>query len=229
MEGLILCGGSGTRVGLTYNKCLLSFRDKPLLYYNVKNLQKYCNKINIIVGYDSENVISTMYKYFDNLHFIYQDVNSVIGALYKGLSVLNSDSFILSFGDEFFVDYDLHNMIKLYTDNNIFGVIGVSFLNDDNINDIKKTFSVEFKDNCLRGVVEKPDVLINNIQGTGCGVFNKKFLKYIENNNHYPDILQKSINNSEKIFISSFCNKYFNINTMDDYKSLKQLEEVYNE
>lgn len=77
---ILLMAGSGTRVGASKNKMLLSINGKPLYQYAIDLFKDYTTNIIIVV---SEND----YEFFNNLHLPYQ---LVLGGASRQESVLNA-------------------------------------------------------------------------------------------------------------------------------------------
>lgn len=220
MEGVILAGGKGNRIGLNHNKSLLKYNKRSLLLHNIDILSLHCDKISVLIDYDKESVIKEVLREYNDINFIYQIGDGIINA-FSSCKDNIQDDFFLCFGDEKIFNYDIYGMVDYFKRNNFFGVLGVCKRDEKDFDLIKKTYSLDFINNKVLRLNEKPERVINEYQGTGYSIFKKDFFKYINNSNNFPEIIQNAINNGEEVYMYNFCFEYFNINTIEDYEKLQ--------
>lgn len=238
MQLVILAAGKGSRIrNLTSNnKCLLSIHGRPLLYYNIelaKNIQ--ANKIIVVVGYQKEQVISYMYNNFSNQNFticVQDHQDGIVGALRTCQKEI-SDDFLLCLGDEYLLNPKISQMYTFWSQNTCDILCGI--VPDKPFSEIKRTYALEVKDNCVIQVIEKPENPFNSLLGTGYCMFNHKLLKYLSdvplNNirNQYElcDWIQIAINNGYICKVFPVGTDAFNINRIDDYKVFKTQNDCF--
>jgi len=225
MISIILTGGRGIRLRPftnTINKCLLKIYNKTILDYVVNNaLELYRDNliedIVIVTGYDSENIIEHLRtKYSFSFKFTKQEWDTCLGAIYSARQYIK-DYFLLMLGDEILIKPKLKVMLRSYIHD---GILGYNFTS--NKESIKKTYSIELKGNFVTRVIEKPNYVLNNLQGTGHCILPKEyfdFIKYVKPKNigDFVTVVQYMIDSNYKFTIFKVCDKYFNINTFDDY------------
>lgn len=232
MQLVILAAGKGTRIrNLTSNnKCLLSVHGNPLLYYNVKLAKDIqANKTIVVVGYKKEEVISYLHSNFSNLNFticIQESQDGIVGALRTCQKEI-SDDFLLCLGDEYLLDPQISQMYTFWKQNTCDIICGI--IPNKPFSDIKRTYALRLKGDCVTQVIEKPSQPFNNLLGTGYCMFSHKLLNYLSDvpldpiRNQYElcDWIQISINNGHICKTFPVGTDAFNVNSSNDYKIIE--------
>ena len=106
MIGIIPAAGKGLRfkeLGRQYNKCVLPYKEKPLLVHQIDYLRSSgCDKIIIVVNHRIDTIedILDFYK-IDNVNIVIQnDINGLSGAIYDAIKDINySEDYLIHLGD----------------------------------------------------------------------------------------------------------------------------------
>lgn len=121
MKGIILAGGSGTRLyplTLSVNKHLLPIYDKPMIFYPLSVLLLAgCKEILIISTPRDIKMFEQLFKDGSHLgiRFYYLSqprANGIAEALIIGEEFIGNDIFWLILGDNFFFGHGLHSLLK---------------------------------------------------------------------------------------------------------------------
>jgi NDP-sugar pyrophosphorylase family protein len=220
MQGLILSGGRGTRLGKNYAKGLIDYGGQSLIQHNINLLAQYCESIVVVTGFDSEHLTNSITAHKEKITFM-EDQQGVISAMQTGIGQLSND-FIFCLGDEILFDHNLQGMIEMFNDKQALGVIGAC-ARTNYLEKIRATFSIEhaINDRIIK-LIEKPTVVINNRQGTGYGIFKKEFVNFVKPiHRHYPDTVQYAINQDQPVYVYDLCREFYNINTPTDLMELQ--------
>lgn len=188
MIGVILAAGDGTRLKMSTGqdicKPLKKINNTHLIEFALNNLiDLEANEAYIVVGKQGDlikNVIGNKYKNL-NVHYVIQEQqNGLMNAFLQALNIIdNNETVILQLSDEIFVSLNI-DAIKdiLRTEKSDF-YCGVTY--EENPEKIRNNFSVETdSDFILVKCIEKPQVVTNNIKGTGFSIFNGKTIKNIK-------------------------------------------------
>ncbi|MEK6963096.1 MAG: sugar phosphate nucleotidyltransferase [Nanoarchaeota archaeon] len=133
-KALILAGGKGLQLGNeNIPKCMMRFKEKPILEYNIELLKKYGIKdIYLLIGDNSASIE----KYFEegkrlevNIQYIKEKQPlGTAGPLHQMKNLLH-DTFILMNGDEI-KDVDLNDMYRFHSENNGLTTMAITTLSD---------------------------------------------------------------------------------------------------
>lgn len=227
MVGIILAAGDGKRLKSSSNddrcKPLTEVNEKSLITYALDNLvQLEVDTAYIVVGKEGDLIktaVGNEYKGI-SLHYVnQQEQNGLMNALLEALNVMNCDeTVVLQLSDEIFIDLKA-DLIKNTIEKNEFDFYcGITF--EEDAKKIKNNFSVETDDeSVLIKCIEKPQVVTNNIKGTGFTVFSPKTLEIIKSHIELKDLCD-SFNylteNGYKGFTLNIAEREFNINTIED-------------
>lgn len=238
MKALILAAGRGKRLGeLTQhtNKCLLEINKKPVLEYNLDRASEIddINEIIIVVGHMAEDIINkygNSYKGKKIKYVIQKEQKGLVHAIETAKNAIGKDDFFLLLGDEVLKNSRHKEMVEKFKREDLFGICGILFVKDKS--KIRKTYTV-IKDNEDRiyRLIEKPKVILNNIQGTGHCIFKNEILSFIEctpihperGEKELPDLIQCAIDNGHIIKTFDICDAYTNINTEEDLNEAKNI------
>ena len=144
---------------------------------------------------------------------------------------LEGDDFFLALGDEVLTGDRCGDMIRMFkNDPDLFGVCGV--VKVENRDQVRKTYAVVTNggDRIFR-LIEKPIRPVNDLQGTGHCIFNNRILDYIDitpfhherREKELPDLVQCSIDDGKIVRAFLVCDRYVNINSMEDLDTAEEL------
>ena len=226
MIGVILAAGDGTRLakstGQNICKPLRKINNKHLLEYSLDNLIELgATKAYIVVGKQGnliKDAFGNDYKGLKLQYVCQKEQKGLMNAFVEALMVMDCDeTVILQLSDEIFIDLKFEEIKKaLQKDFDFY--CGITF--EDDIQKIKNNFSVE-ADNESRLIkcIEKPQVVTNNIKGTGFTIFSAEMLNIIKTHTELRDLCD-SFNylteNGYKGLTLNIAEREFNINTLDD-------------
>lgn len=231
MKALILAAGRGRRLGqLTeqVNKCLLEVGGKSLLAYSLDCVAKIpqISEIVIVVGYQAEQVVNKLGDHYQGkpLKYVFQtEQKGLVHAIEQSKEVLGKDDFLLMLGDELMTNARHLEMIRVFEEENIFGLCGVLLVENKDL--IKKTYAI-FQDGQgkIAKLIEKPQDPPNSIMGTGNCLFRNEILSYIaktpinpnRGERELPDLIQTAINDGKIVKPFNICNRYFNFNIKEE-------------
>lgn len=235
MKTLILAAGRGKRLeGLSKdrNKCMLPICGKPLIEYSLNcAVGAGVSTIIIVIGYKGEEIKNAYGLNYRNKPILYveqKEQRGLVHAIECAKDAIGSEDFMLMLGDELMINPRHKEIIKLFNEEELFGVCGV--VKVDDINLVKKTYSViQTDDKRIIRLVEKPNNPQNNIMGTGNCVFRNKILSYISktpiNQNRgekeLPDLIQCAIDDGKPVCTFDICDHYVNINIPEEIKKME--------
>jgi len=180
MQGIILTGGSGTRLGhftsKLGNKHLYPINDKFVIDFSLNTLKQIgITDLTVILGGNYFNQIVSYLKdgseFGFNINYVYQSSPNGIAAAINLCKNYIKDDFVVVLGDNIFenkIDFTntngssivLHKHSELYR----FGVASI-------------------KDNKIINIVEKPKILDDNYDNyaiTGCYKFDLNYFEYFK-------------------------------------------------
>lgn len=241
MIGVILAGGDGTRLTMSTGqdicKSLRKIKDKYLIEFALNNLiDLETTEVYIVVGKQGDlikNAIGDKYKTL-NINYVQQsEQKGLVDALVQALKVIDPDkTVILQLADEIFIELKTEAIKKELETKNFDFYCGTTL--EENENKIKNNFSVETdSDSLLVKCIEKPQVVINNIKGTGLTIFGGKAQKIIKETyetnpqkvHDLCDCFNYLVANGYRGLTLSVAEREFNINTASD---LKEAESFFN-
>ncbi len=235
---MILAGGRGKRLGEITNetnKCMLNLKGKPVLEYNLERAADIedIKEIIVVVGHKAEDIINNYgIKFRDKRikYVIQKEQKGIVHAIECAKDYLEGDDFFLLLGDEVLINSKHKEMVEEFKENDLFGICGVCFVDDKS--KISRTYSVmvDEKGRIFR-LIEKPKNPLNNIQGTGHCIFKNEIINYIERTpihpergeKELPDLIQCAIDDGKIVKIFPICEKYTNINTIEDLEEAKEI------
>ena len=232
MVGVILAAGDGTRLKMSTGqdicKALRKINNRPLIEYALNNLIELgVTEVYIVVGKQGDLIKSTIGKSYKglNVYYVYQqEQKGLMNAFVQALKELDDNkTVILQLSDEIFIDLNVDSIKNILETNKFDFYCGVT---PEEIEEkIKNNFSVETdSDSLLVNCIEKPQVVTNNIKGTGFTIFNGKVQKIIkETYESNPDKLCDLCDSFNYLVASGYrglvfsvAKKEFNINTVSD-------------
>jgi glucose-1-phosphate thymidylyltransferase len=171
MKGIVLAGGSGTRlypITLAVSKQLIPIYDKPMIYYPISTLiSAGINEILIIstptdlprfeqlLGNGSQIGCKFSYK-------VQEEPRGLADAYIVGAEFIGSDKVAMILGDNIFYGSQMDDQLKGYTD--VDGAVGFAA----HVNDPQRYGVYEFdKDMNVLSIVEKPEHPKSNYANSG--------------------------------------------------------------
>ena len=229
MIGVILAAGDGTRLtkstGQNICKPLRIINEKPLLTFSLDNLVELdVTEVYIVVGKQGaliKEAFGNEYKGL-NVHYVYQqEQKGLMNAFVEALKVMDCDeTVVLQLSDEIFIDLKTDSIKKAIENNEFDFYCGITY--EEDTEKIKNNFSVEADDDSvLIKCIEKPQVVTNNIKGTGFTIFSDKTLEIIKSHTELKDLCDSFNYLTENAFRGlalTIAEKEFNINTVEDLK-----------
>ncbi len=225
LKCVVLSAGKGIRI-LPHSddvpKVLLELNNKPILGYVVDYWKKFTNDFIFVVGYKKEQVIKYAKKLPINSTFVEQKKLRGIADAVNHVENLVSENFIVVLGDCVCDgSFDFSNEMEQ----------GIGVYETNNIDDIKRSYSIEIKQKFLNKVVEKPKEIPNNYCGMGFYFLKNKVFDYIKltapsklrNEIEITDVIQNMINKGEKIKPIFFKGDYLNITYPSDLKKAEKI------
>ena len=225
LKCIVLCAGEGKRIRPRSSgkpKVMIEIGNKPLLGHVVDYWGKHTRDFIFVVGYNKEQVIEFANQLPVNSQFVEQKELRGIAHAAMCARELVSDRFIVVLGDclcrgsfEFVPDMEQ----------------GVGVWETDNIEAIKRSYSLAIKDNLISRVEEKPEQVHNNLCGMGFYFFDRRIFDYIKltkpsrlrNETEITDVIQNMIDGGEKISPVWFGGEYINITYPQDIKKAEEI------
>ncbi len=95
---VILAAGKGSRMKSPKAKVLHTLCGKEMLYYIIKTSRQLSDDVSVVVAHQKEVVVGQMKRYFDDVHFVVQDVENFpgTGGAMKNISVKNEKVLVLN-------------------------------------------------------------------------------------------------------------------------------------
>ncbi len=232
MVGVILAAGDGTRLkestGQDICKALRKINNKYLIEFALDNLIALeANETYIVVGKQGDLIrtaIGDKYKSLNVLYVCQPQQKGLMNAFVQALKTMDCDeTVILQLSDEIFIELQTESIKNAIKTEEADFYCGVTF--EENPEKIKNNFSVETNDDSLLiKCTEKPQVVTDNIKGTGFSIFNGKTQKMItETYETEPDMLYDLCDCFNYLVASGYrgltlnvAKKEFNINTVLD-------------
>ncbi|MHC9544285.1 MAG: nucleotidyltransferase family protein [Vulcanimicrobiota bacterium] len=238
MKALILAGGRGRRLEAlseSTNKCMLEFRGKPVIEFNINRACQIeeIDEIIILVGCRAEDIINRYGICYGGkrIRYVIQwEQKGLVHAINCCREALGKDDFFLLLGDEILINSRHMEMYRTFSEQGLFGVCGVLVQPDPA--KISKTYTVIVdQENRLFRLIEKPKKALNNYQGTGHCIFRNELLSYIERTpihpergeKELPDLVQCAVDDGQVVKIFNICDIYTNINSPEDLQEAKQI------
>ena len=230
MKALILAAGRGSRLNkktMEKNKCMLEFKGKHIIEYSLNNvIDAGIDEVIIVVGYKSEDIINFLgieYKGLKIKYVFQTEQKGLVDAILQAKLEIGNSDFMLLLGDELMKNAKHQEMLKYFNNNNeIFALCGM--VQQDNPDEIKKTYSILGENKTILRLIEKPRNVFSKLMGTGDCIFKNKILDYIDitpihhnrKEKELPDMIQCAIDDGFLVEWFYICDAYSNINTEDD-------------
>ena len=180
-KGIILAGGSGTRLGpitKSISKQLLPVYDKPLIYYPLCTLiEAGVSQILIITNENNldqfVNLLGDGNKFGLQISYEVQNKpNGIAEAFLIGENFIKNDDVILILGDNIFNGIDFKKIFNLSRSSKFDSIIFSYFVDDP-----ERYGVIKFNNNSILKLIEKPKKFISNYAITGLYFFDKNVVK----------------------------------------------------
>ena len=188
MIGVVLAGGDGTRLekstGQNICKPLRKISNKYLIEFALNNLiELNATMVYIVVGKQGDLIKEAIGENYKGLsiRYVHQpQQKGLVDAFVQALNAMNcEETVLLQLADELFLDLKTETIKSAVENKNFDFYCGVT--TEENPEKIKNNFSVEADSNSiLIKCTEKPQIVINNIKGTGFSIFNGRTQKAIK-------------------------------------------------
>jgi len=199
MQAVILAAGKSTRAHpLTLNrpKPLLKIAGKPILQYNLEQLEGLVDEVIIVVGYLKEMVEGCFGNRFNGLKIVYVDQDEQLGTGHAILQAkeLIKDKFVVLNGDDLYSREDIEACLK-----HRYCVLAQEVENPVHFG------IVVVENGFVKDVVEKPKEFVSNLAATGLYVFDKKVfdieLKKTARNEYERNDFIPELAKTEKVYL----------------------------
>ena len=237
MKALILAGGRGKRMeqlSENENKCMLTLHGKHLIEYSLESAAAIpeVREIVIVVGYRAESIINrfgTCYREKKISYVIQKEQAGVVHAMDCARRYIGGDDFFLFLGDEVILGGRHAAMLDLMRREDLFCVCGV-FPQPD-LDTIRRTYSlIHGPDGRIYRLIEKPRKPFNALMGTGNILFRYAIFDYVDftpinlgrGEKELPDLIQCAIDDGEKVMLFEVCDRYININSMEEWDTVEK-------
>lgn len=188
MIGVILAAGDGTRLAMSTGqdicKALRIINDKYLIEFALNNLiDLEITEVYIVIGKQGDlikEVIGNEYKSL-TVHYVPQyEQKGLVDAFVQAVKdIHNDETVILQLSDEIFIGLNTEFIKTELKQGNFDFYCGVT--PEENQQKIKNNFSVETdSESLLIKCTEKPQVVTDNVKGTGFSIFSGKTQKIIK-------------------------------------------------
>lgn len=209
-------------------KPLLEIDGKTLLQRNIEILRDALgiHDITIIVGYEGEQIIRRFGSGAAlDVSLRYLKCNEPDMGLARGMLLAEevlTEPFVTVLGDELY-HHSNHQQLLLQFNAKTKAVCGV--LHTKDLHQIKKNYALKLNDNHIAALIEKPELIENNLLGCGTFVFTPEIFTAIKQTPASPrsgrveliDAINSLAAQAGSVRPFYLAGKYFNINTVDDY------------
>lgn len=176
-EGVILAGGRGSRMAPfseRYPKPLLPIGNRPLIEHQIEMMRALgILEITILIGhkgFELACVLGDGQRLGVRIQYVEQTTVLGIAHAVGCLEKYVQKPFLLFLGDIFFVQDDIGEMLRLYTQQDGGAVLATKFEADPAA--IRKNFSLKINDEGLvTRVIEKPRHITSKLKGVGIYLF----------------------------------------------------------
>ena len=186
-KGIVLAGGIGTRlypITKGISKQLLHIYDKPMIYYPISVLmlagireillitsKEYINNYKKLLGNGSDFGVSIQYK-------IQKEPDGIASAINLGKKFIGKSNICLILGDNIFHGQGLVEKLETATNRKVGAtVFGYQ------VKDPERYGVVEFKNDKVKNLIEKPKKSNSNFAVTGLYFYDNNVLNLIKNIN----------------------------------------------
>lgn len=237
MKALVLAAGRGSRLReetTDTNKCMLTFRGKPLVQYSLENaIRAGVSEIIIVVGYRAEDVINAFGIDFEGvrIQYVIQDApKGLVHAIETAQSAIDGADFMLMLADEVLWKPNHAEMVRVFEEQKLFAICGT--VDEPNPDEIRKTYSLiqDERTQQIHRLIEKPRRPRDRLRGTGNCIFRSEIFEYVpltpinqsRQEKELPDLIQCAIDDGEDVRSFDIGDGYVNINTPEDIEILER-------
>jgi len=245
MKSVILCAGKGKRAAGTTgggNKCLTEIPGHGVvLDYSLRTALGLTDGAIMVIGHKGVEVQRHVNNFVAanfpgaNVQFVEQgDKREICGALLCCEALVGGEDFLLFLGDEIIAEPAHTKMTaEFFGPGGKQGLASCGYVRAQDIEDVRKTYSLELSGSKVLDIVEKPSQPANNLMGTGNCLFRNRFFEYIHKYAEecqpdkayfsFPDVLKFAIGHGETVCAYEIGSAYLNFNDADDIASFLRL------
>jgi NDP-sugar pyrophosphorylase family protein len=227
--GVVAAAGKGRRIhprSLQLPKVLLEVAGRPLLTRNLELLRDHLGirDVYLVVGYLAEHLraaygdgggLGMRLRYVEN-----PDVDGGLGTLFHVVEPLVHEPFVCLLGDELYLETNhaaLADVAPGYT-----AVCGITPTDDLDL--IRKNYSVELDGDRIRRLIEKPDVAPTPYVGCGTYLFGPEIFRDARETPRSPrtgrleltDVIDHAATRGGDVRAFVLSGHYLNVNTVED-------------
>ena len=163
---------------------MIPIKGRPLLSYALDNaVQADIEEAVVVVGYKAETIMDYFGSEYRGmpLKYVFQkEQNGIIDAMESGIEALRGEDFLLLAGDELLFNPRHKEMIAEHYARKSFITCGM--VDKDDVETIKKTYTIRYNDDkIITELVEKPQVVFNNLKGSCSCIFDGHVFDYTQN------------------------------------------------
>ena len=184
--------------------------------------------VYVVVGYMGDMIVESLGEVYSGmrLHYIRQEEQKgLVHAMSMAKDSL-SEPFMMMLSDEIYWGTRHDGVVPYFNDNDFDALCCI--MRTSSPEKIKKNYSVEIDGGRIRGLVEKPKEIVNDLMGTGTCVFKPCVFDYIDSTAVNPqrkekeltDLVQTMINDGKSVGWFDLKGDYINVNTGEDYRIL---------
>lgn len=175
MQAVMMVAGKSTRtypLTLTRPKPLLPILNRPLIYFNLDQLEGLVSEVILIVGYRKQQIFDMLGREYKGMKIFYQEQKPQLGT---GHAVLQAKpyikkQFLVLNGDDLFAREDINNLLPFKYAALALEVPNPSLYGVFKLNDNSEIIEL----------IEKPKENIGNLANVGCYLFQPEIFEVLD-------------------------------------------------
>lgn len=239
MLGILLAAGKGSRLEGFHqeipNKSLLPLHGSCLMDYNIELMSAAgVNRFIVVVGYQYQNIIDHIKRYFPHLPVSYVLQNPLRGiadAIRCCLPFIESTPFLMGLADEILFAPNLEHIKEQFSNPRLSGICGVVKAASKQI---QRAYTLSLNENMeILHIIEKPkpDEIFNDFCGTGYCFIRPELarmvlstpLNQLRGEYEMADWFMTGLRQGLRMAAVEIAEKSVNINTREDYAKAETL------
>ena len=244
MKALVLAAGKGSRLRDAIgeiSKCMIPINGRPLLSYALDNaVNAGMEEAVVVVGYRADTIMDHFGSEYRGMSLKYafqKQQNGIIDAMESGIEALNGEDFLLLAGDELLFNPRHKEMIAEHYAKKSFITCGM--VDKDDVETIKKTYTILYDDDKkITKLVEKPQMVFNNLKGSCSCVFSGQVFDYKQNSKggvqpnritgqmEFGGLLHYWMKQNVPVRYFVVADKFVNVNFSEDLETAKNALEL---
>ena len=175
MQAVMMVAGKSTRtypLTLTRPKPLLPILNRPLIYFNLDQLEGLVSEVILIVGYRKGQIFNLLGREYKGMKIFYQEQKQQLGT---GHAVLQAkpyikNQFLVLNGDDLFAREDINNLLPFK-----YAALSLEVPNPS----LYGVFKLNNNNQIIK-LVEKPKENIGNMANVGCYLFQPEIFEVLQ-------------------------------------------------